>query len=166
MEESILTDRLEIIPCDMKMILEILNCKYDNIIFSRSISSEQLNKLRTIANIFKEKLSDDKGSYRWFAWIVAEKETGHIVGDVGFKGAPNELGDVEIGFGIDSAFRRRGYATEAALALMKWAFHTGIVERIFAICRIDNLPSIKVLENIGMIQNRIHDSYVHWSKII
>lgn len=48
---------------------------------------------------------------------------GPVIGGIGFKGAPDAGGVIEIGYGIDDAYRRQGYATEAVAGMVKWALH-------------------------------------------
>ncbi len=49
-------------------------------------------------------------------------------------------------------FRNRGYATEAARALVEWAFKQPGVARITAHCDQDNVASRRVVEKAGLIQ--------------
>src|SRR5687768_18371795 len=44
-------------------------------------------------------------------WIVVEKKTNSIVAELGFKGEPNDNGEVEIGYGTMPACRCRGFMT-------------------------------------------------------
>jgi len=54
----------------------------------------------------------------------------------------------EIGYTVFEKFRLRGYATEAAKALIQWARHTG--ERsVFASVAPTNGPSLAVLNRLG-----------------
>lgn len=82
-------------------------------------------------------------------WQVRLKDTGETVGSLGFKGPPNAAGEVEIGCGIHEAFRCRGYAAEAAKALIDWAFSQA--EGLFYIMAEtspENIASQKVLEKL------------------
>ena len=59
----------------------------------------------------------------WFTyWIIVHKEDAIGIGLIGFKGTPDENGSVEIGYGIDEAYRRSGLMSEAVSSLVKWAF--------------------------------------------
>ena len=82
-------------------------------------------------------------------FAVVERESCLVVGSVGFKGAPADDGSVEIGYGIVSAFQRRGYATEATEASVAFAFAD---ERV-RVVRAHTLPqpnaSTRVLEKCG-----------------
>lgn len=69
---------------------------------------------------------------------------------VGFKGIPNMLGEAEIGYGIEPAYQRKGYMTEAARLLVEWAFQSGRCLAVLAETRQDNLPSQHVLQKVGM----------------
>ena len=53
--------------------------------------------------------------------MVLERVTGVAVGQMGFKGPPDEKGRVEIGYGINASCEGRGYATEGVKALTLWA---------------------------------------------
>src|SRR6266446_3946709 len=51
-------------------------------------------------------------------FFIIEKESGEIVGGAGFKGARDAAGRVEIAYGVVPPREGRGYATEAARALI------------------------------------------------
>jgi [ribosomal protein S5]-alanine N-acetyltransferase len=53
----------------------------------------------------------------WVTGIVRDDATGRAVGRAGFHAAPDDDGMLELGYAIDPAHRRRGYA-RAALAHM------------------------------------------------
>lgn len=71
-----------------------------------------------------------------------------VVGIAGYKGPP-EAGQVEIGYSLLGAFRRRRIATEAAEALLRHAFEDPRVTTIVAETFPDLVPSIGVLEGCG-----------------
>jgi [ribosomal protein S5]-alanine N-acetyltransferase len=98
------------------------------------------------------------------------KETGQLIGLAGFRPwilspetralfgtdfwgetapayAAMELG---IGYALHSRHRQRGYATEAASALIDYAFHKIKVERVIAITARQNNDSIRLMERLGM----------------
>jgi RimJ/RimL family protein N-acetyltransferase len=89
-------------------------------------------------------LADPDG---WGAWLLFHGE--EVVGDAGFKGPPQD-GEVELGYSVVPPHRRRGYATEAARALVDWALGQPGVERVVAETEPENAPSQRVLELIGM----------------
>lgn len=56
----------------------------------------------------------------------------------------------EIGYIFNPAFRGKGYATEAARALIDYAFKEMGVHRVVGYCSTVNIPSWRVLEKCGM----------------
>ena len=72
-----------------------------------------------------------------------------VVGTCGFKGPPGADGTIEIAYGIAPEHRGKGYATEAATALVTYAFAIGSVRLV----RAHTLPkpnaSTRVLGKCG-----------------
>jgi len=58
-------------------------------------------------------------------FAIVERTSGMLVGSCGFKGPPDENGMVEIAYGVDAEHRGRGYAKEAAAALVQHALGAG-----------------------------------------
>jgi ribosomal-protein-alanine N-acetyltransferase len=94
-------------------------------------------------------------------WVVIERETNSVVGDIGFLGPPAD-GVVEVGFSVLPDRRRRGYATEAAQSLVAWALGQPDVRRVVARCDVDNAGSIGVLERVGFTRIREADRVIDW----
>lgn len=89
--------------------------------------------------------------HHWITyWLIIIHAEGMGAGLVGFKGAPDASGAVEIGYGINSIFQGRGYMTEAVSAMVTWAFSHSQCRRITAIGVVQgNPPSRKVLVKNG-----------------
>lgn len=83
------------------------------------------------------------------SFSVVARDGGGVVGSCGFKGPPDADGVVELAYGIDPAYRGRGYATEAASALAGFAFADGRVQMIRAHTKQDNGTSARVLAKCG-----------------
>jgi RimJ/RimL family protein N-acetyltransferase len=81
-------------------------------------------------------------------FAIVERESGETIGGCAYKGPPDENGVVEIAYGIEPAFRRRGYAKEAAAALVMYAASAG-VRLVCAHTRPENEASARVLEGCG-----------------
>ncbi len=56
----------------------------------------------------------------------------------------------EIGWAFNPEYYNKGYASEAALALLKYGFEVLELHRIVATCQPENVPSYRVMEKIGM----------------
>lgn len=108
---------------------------------------------KIIKTLIKEDLKKYKNSPElsiWGTYILVLKETGEIIGDVGYKGPPDFSGEVEIGYGIEAPHRKCGYGLEAAEALISFAFSKHTVDAVIAECRIGNVPSEKIIDALGM----------------
>jgi ribosomal-protein-alanine N-acetyltransferase len=88
---------------------------------------------------------------KWLPWAIVDRQTASLVGDAGFKGAPDEGGGCEIGYSIISSFRQRGYATEAVGIILHWASRCRRIRTIHAEALENNLASQRVLEKHGFL---------------
>jgi [ribosomal protein S5]-alanine N-acetyltransferase len=86
----------------------------------------------------------------WMARFMVTHD-GELVGHCGFHGPPNTIGRAEIGYTVFEANRGRGYAKEAAQALVEWAFEQG-ERRVYATVSPGNLPSLAVIRRLGFIE--------------
>ena len=88
----------------------------------------------------------------WYTyWLIVTKDAPFGAGLAGFKGVPDGNGEAEIGYGIDPAQRGKGCMTEAAGALIAWAFREPACLAVVArgVLR-SNIASQKVLLHLGM----------------
>jgi len=74
-----------------------------------------------------------------------------MVGWGGYKGAPNDDGEVEIGYAIAPGFRGRGLATLAAQTMIARAFETPRVTAIIAHTLTEKNASTRILEKLGFV---------------
>jgi len=92
-------------------------------------------------------------------WAVVEKETEQLVGHLGLRIVP-ELDDAtELLYMIDSAYWRRGYATEGAIAALGFGFKTRDLPFIIALALPVNKASIRVMQKIGMKRDGNFDAF-------
>lgn len=93
---------------------------------------------------------EDPAMQGWSFWYLIADEGNELLGLCGFKGRPDDRGSVEIGYSILDQYRNEGYATEAVMRLIAWAFsHQGVSE-----VSAETLPhlkqSIRVMEKNGL----------------
>lgn len=89
----------------------------------------------------------DDGEFRM--WAVVEKKDGEVVGNAGF-GVVDNTSETEIAYHFARKAWGRGYATEAAGALLGYGIETlGYDFRILGLTYQANKPSQNVLEKIG-----------------
>jgi RimJ/RimL family protein N-acetyltransferase len=75
--------------------------------------------------------------------------TGTVIGAGGFKGPPGAEGVVEIAYGVVPDYQSKGYATEAAQALVAYAFSSGRVRVVRAHTLPEPNASTRVLAKCG-----------------
>jgi predicted acetyltransferase len=94
-------------------------------------------------------------------WMIRLKENSYGIGMLGFKGVPDYIGQVEIGYGIDPSYQNQAYTTEAARRLIQWAFEDPRCQRIIAPnTKKDNPASNRVLEKLGLrVYNETPDAF-------
>lgn len=73
---------------------------------------------------------------------------------------------VEFGYTVFPPFRRQGYAREACLALIKWAYKDHHVPEFVVSIAPDNIPSRRLAEGLGFIQVGSHTDEVDGSEDI
>jgi len=95
-------------------------------------------------------------------WVIVERESSTVVGDIGFFGPPDAAGVLEVGYSIVPDRRRRGYASEAASALVTWALDQPGVEAVVAACDANNAASILTLDRVGFRRTGEADGRVLW----
>jgi RimJ/RimL family protein N-acetyltransferase len=81
-------------------------------------------------------------------WAVEEKASGALVGRVGLY-EPAGWPGLEVGWGLDPSVWGRGYATEAGLASLDYAWRVLGAERVISIIDPDNARSIAVAQRLG-----------------
>ena len=72
-----------------------------------------------------------------------------LIGAGGFKGEPDADGMVEIGYSILPEHQRQGYATEAVVEWVRFAFESPHVAMVIGQTLASIVPSIRVLERAG-----------------
>ncbi len=92
-------------------------------------------------------------------WMTVERASGQ---PVGFHLINNIQGEsiIQIGYGLAKPAWGRGYATEMALELMRYAFEELKLTRIAGMASLPNVASQRVLETIGL-ERRGERSFPH-----
>jgi [ribosomal protein S5]-alanine N-acetyltransferase len=140
------TERLTIVPVDHQLVEKLSPEDYEIHGFIKS---------------YLQKLQEDASLLGWGVWFVIERETGRIIGDIGFKGKPVDHA-VEIGYGIIPSAQGRGYATEGVNKIIEWALSTNLASHVVAECINDNIASVKVLEKLGFERTGTNENMLKW----
>ena len=81
-------------------------------------------------------------------WAVEEKTSGELVGRVGLWN-PETWPGLEVGWTLAPEHQGKGYASEAALASMDYAFLTQPIAKLISVIHVNNTASQKVAARIG-----------------
>ncbi|MFC4712056.1 GNAT family N-acetyltransferase [Planococcus dechangensis] len=146
---EIVTERLIITPCTNEWVPKLKKQGYDN-------GPEIRNHLTALAK--------DQSLAHWGSWLVIRKSDDAIVGDIGFKGKPNAMKQVEVGYGMMEQYRHRGYATEAVAALIDWAITLKEVNTVIAETETENAGSIRVMVKVKMKKTIETQSMMLWER--
>src|ERR1051326_9066615 len=82
-------------------------------------------------------------------FMMVHRPSGATVGYCGFKGPPDAEWIVEIAYGVAPEHQGKGYATEAAEALVSYAFRNGQVRVVLAHTLPEPNASTRVLTKCG-----------------
>ena len=89
-------------------------------------------------------------------WAVEARETGALVGEVGFgdrrRTDPRLAGLPEAGWALAQAAQGRGYATEILRAALAWADAVMPDRTTLAVIAPDNIASIRLAEKCGYVE--------------
>ena len=85
-----------------------------------------------------------------FAWAIILREDGRLIGSCGFVSQSPECKSAEIGYWLGKPYWSKGYAVEAARALVRFGFEQMGLERIEAKCFLENHAGQRVIERLSM----------------
>jgi RimJ/RimL family protein N-acetyltransferase len=87
--------------------------------------------------------------YSW--WALIADDTGELIGAACLQHLDRDAGKPrEIGWRLGRSGWGKGYATEAARAIVEFAFEVVGADVLYAVADPDNAASIKVMERLGM----------------
>ncbi|OJJ16998.1 GNAT family N-acetyltransferase [marine bacterium AO1-C] len=85
----------------------------------------------------------------WFQFVITEKKSEKIIGDLGIHFFGEENLQVEIGCTLNKLYQNRGYATESIESVIDFLFDDLKKHRIITSVDPKNINSIKLVERIG-----------------
>lgn len=89
--------------------------------------------------------------------VFRKDEPKKIIGWCGLDGEA-ELGKTVLFYMIDEKFRNRGYATQCAAELLRYAFEDMEYDILYGGCAKDNRESYRVMQKIGMNQSAFYEN--------
>lgn len=157
----------EIIPEDVDGMFELdSNPAVQTYLGNKPISTKKQAE-DVILHVRKQYLENGIGR-----WAVIEKESGEFIGWSGLKYITkdqpiNEQFDFyDLGYRFIERFWGKGYATESAIASLKYGFEKLQLEKIYAFADVEHIVSNKILTKLGMqftntflYDGKLHNAY-------
>lgn len=161
------TERLILVPLTLNNLKQALE--------DRSEMARVLNLYHDIEdlddmmiNVYMKKISNiekDPANYIFYTyWQLVLKHDNKIIGEIGYKGMPDDHGRIEVGYSTDVDYQCNGYMTEALNELIRWTYSQNqvTVKSIVASTLKDNIPSHKVLKKVGAMNYKETDQLLWW----
>lgn len=158
------TNRLlirEIQLCDVKDLCKLydtlLDCPYLEPLYSYEKEME----------FTKNYIDNMYAFYQYGLWLVYEKTTQKLVGRVGIENRQID-GKLcqELGYVIGKNYQRRGYAYEAAQAVLQYAREELFLDKIFICVQKDNLPSICLAKKLGFTPYGEAQEFIIYNRLL
>jgi RimJ/RimL family protein N-acetyltransferase len=99
-----------------------------------------------------KQVEEDPASAPWVTGVIWDERHQVAVGRAGYHGPPDPSGMVEIGYAVDPAHRRRGYARAALEALLQRAAREPQVRTVRVTISPDNVASYQLASQYGFTQ--------------
>ena len=147
--EVLRTERLRLrpfVPTDAERLTELLQSPE---IARWTLSIPHPYRLEDAVSFLEKRRTADEERTD-FGWGIEVTATCELIGAVGLKDPNWQFGRAEIGYWIGESYWGKGYATEAAHRVVRWAFESGGLYRVQATYAPGNQRSAKVLRNVGM----------------
>jgi ribosomal-protein-alanine N-acetyltransferase len=108
----------------------------------------------TESNALAERISKQISERGWGLWALEEKSTNEFIGFTGLNPTPSELifsPAIEIGWRLLDKKWGKGYATEAAKEVLRFAFENLQLGEVVSFTTVTNTKSLAVMRRIGMV---------------
>lgn len=132
----------ETVPKDTEELYRI----YEGEMYLDPLPEDPEEEKRILASYFRNMY----GIYGYGIWSVIEKESGKLIGRAGIEnGEKDQKGILELGYLIGKQWRRKGYAYEAAKAVIRYAQENTTEEKMYMRIHRENIPSLKLAQKLG-----------------
>ena len=107
---------------------------------------------RRVWQMRHQQVEQDPASAAWVTGVIWDERQQVAVGRAGYHGPPDSSGMVEIGYAVDPAYRRRGYARAALEALLDRAARESQVRTVRVTSSPDNVASYRLASQYGFTE--------------
>lgn len=172
------TDRL-LIRAFVRADAAVFGRLLDEAFGRQSYGSEDTTRLLLEYNVIADRAHDALHQTPYEDRAIVLKSDGTLIGAVGFAaclapfgqlpsfgGTPHRTSEVGLFWALFPKHWGKGYATEAARAMVSYAFEELELARIVATTENDNRRSIAVMKRLGMTIERNPRAEPHWFQTV
>lgn len=116
----------------------------------QSLYSEPVYTTKEAVNGLLDKYIGSYEKSDYYRWAVTEKNSDECIGQIAYFLVDSKNHFAEIEYCIGEEFQRRGYATEAAKAVIAYGFDSIGLHKVQICTKTVNEPSKRVIEKCGL----------------
>jgi [ribosomal protein S5]-alanine N-acetyltransferase len=117
---------------------------------TRWLGGDGQPRTRENAQLVFARLTDPNRDERDRFWVACERTSGELMGHAVLQRL-DKTDIIEVGYALGTRWWGKGFATEAARALVDYGFETVALNLIAGVARPENLASRRVLEKAGLL---------------
>ena len=141
------TQRLFLRPLEVKDVVQLMTLAGDKQVADTTATIPHPYRQQD-AHFFVQAAAEAYAARKFYAFAITHESV--MLGVVSLKCLPQEVSTAELGYWIGVPFWGNGYATEAAQAVLHYAFDNIGLERVIAKLLSRNSVSGRVLQKLGM----------------
>lgn len=84
-------------------------------------------------------------------WAVVERASGRVIGSIRFGEYHPVHARASVGYVLGRPYWNKGLTTEAVRAVLRFGFEAVGLNRIYAVCHVENVASERVMQKVGMV---------------
>jgi RimJ/RimL family protein N-acetyltransferase len=107
---------------------------------------------RAVWGMRSKQVEENPADAEWVTGVIWDERQKIAVGRAGYHGPPDPSGMVEIGYAVDPAYQRRGYARAALEALLQRAACEPQVRTVRVTISPDNVASYRLASQYGFTE--------------
>jgi RimJ/RimL family protein N-acetyltransferase len=147
------TPRLDLLPLSPPLVAALVRKDLEaaRALASFPIDDDTFEGDDHVLALRHRQLTADPTEEPWLYRVALLRETGRVVGRIGFHAPPDAAAAVEVGYSVAPSYRGQGLATEMAIGLLRWGAEQGARVCIASV-RPDNAPSLAIVRRLGFVR--------------
>jgi len=144
------TERLHLRPIENNDAIDLFNYRSDAV--TNKFQGWIPKKLEDVYEFINKTSTEFDVVDSWFQFVIAERNSKEILGDIGVHFLDIDKKQVEIGITLAKKQQGKGFASETLKGIIHYLFNKLDKHRIIASIDPENMNSIKLFERLGFIK--------------